>query len=294
MKPHLLPLILAGAIPAILLGQTQENQDATETTEAKIIGEIPDGTPSEPAPPPVKLVIAPEDVLESKTVEVGERQITMERIAPLELPPIPEPAPPPDPLSPEVQQQIQELSAKYRETTLVFLGATIFHSADLPGPRTLIRVWDQKSKTSYSCWSSANWNWLGGIGSFQGDDGQPYAFIMSHSNMDIDRWSEFMEERGKEYVPPTVPELPAGDATFVVTEGAPTAEALAPITVLHQIINKDGEELKTAYEGCVRAQKEREEFLRANPPQPKNIVIRHWRMDEAGQQGITPKPAVAR
>ncbi len=207
MKPTLLPLVLAGAIPAIIWGQTLDGQEATDpstetTTEARIIGEIPDGTPSEPAPPPAKLVVAPEEVLESKTVEVGERRITNEKIAPLELPPVPEPAPPPDPLAPEVQQQIQQLSAKYRETTFVFIGATIFHSADLPGPRTLVRVWDQESKTSYSCWSSANWNWLGGIGSFQGEDGQQYAFVMSHSNMDIDRWSEFMEERGKEYVAP--------------------------------------------------------------------------------------------
>ena len=298
MKLTLLPLVLAGAIPAILWGQTLDGQEATdpstETTEAQIIGEIPDGKPSEPAPPPAKLVVAPEDVLESKTVEVGERQITTEKIAPLKLPPIPEPAPPPDPLSPEVQQRIHELSAQYRETTLVFLGATIFHSADLPGPRTLVRVWDQESKSGYSCWSSANWNWLGGIGGFQGKDGRQYALIMSHSNMDIDRWSEFMERHGKEYIAPPVPELPAGDATFVVTDGTPPEDALAPVIALHQLYNKDWEKLKAAYEGRERARLEREEFLRANPPRPKNIVIRHWRMDEAGQQGITPKTAVAR
>ncbi|MCW1922550.1 hypothetical protein OKA05_08285 [Luteolibacter arcticus] len=294
MKRTSLILLLAGTIPAILWGQTQNEQGVTEITEAQIINDLPDGAPSEPAPPPAKLVVAPEDVIETKTVEAGERQITIEKIAPLQLPLVPEPAQPPDPLSPEVQQQLLELGETHRETTFVFIGATIFQAADLPGPRTLVRVWDQETQASYSCWSSANWNWLGGVGSFQGEDGRQYALIMSHSSMDVDGWSEFLEEQGTAYDLPTVPELPAGEASFVVSEGAPAAEALSPVVALHQLYNKDGERLKAAYEGRQRAQQEREEFLRANPPRPKGIVIRHWRMDEAGQQGITPKPAVAR
>lgn len=294
MKFHHLPLILAGAIPAVVWGQIEGDGDATESTGAKITGEIADGTALEPSLPPTKLVVAPEDVLESKTVDLGQRQITTEKIAPLELPPVPEPAPPPDPLAPEVQQQIHELGEKHPDSTLVFIGATVFRSADLPGPRTLVRVWDQESKSSYSCWSSANWNWLGGIGGVQGEDGRQYVLIMSHGVMDIDRWSEFMEEQGKEFAAPALPEFAAGEATFVVSEGSPTAEALAPVTALHQLYNKDGEKLRAAFEGRERARQEREELLRTNPPRPKNIVIRHWRMDEAGREGITPKPAVAR
>lgn len=159
----------------------------------------------------------------------------------------------------------------------VLIEATIYRSADLPAPRSRIRVWDQENKTSFVCWSSANWNWLAGIVRFKGADGQQYALIMGESNIDIERSSQLWAQHGKEYVAPVMPELPAGEAAFLVTEGNPTAEALSPVTALHQIYDSDGEKLQAAFEGRVRAKEEREEFLRHNPPRPKNITIRYWR-----------------
>lgn len=116
----------------MLWGQTQDGQETTDANpnaiEAQIIGRISDAPPSEPAPPPVKLVISPEDVLESKTVEVGERQITVEKITPIELPPVPEPPPPPDPLDPAVQARIQEMRETRQSTHFVMIGATVYRS----------------------------------------------------------------------------------------------------------------------------------------------------------------------
>jgi hypothetical protein len=75
MKRILLPLIFACAIPAMLRGQNPdgpETPESSETTEARIIGEIPDGTPVEPAPPPAKLVVLPEDVIVTLEVRAGQ------------------------------------------------------------------------------------------------------------------------------------------------------------------------------------------------------------------------------
>lgn len=280
MKPNSQLLVFTGLLPALLLGQAlSQDSPAPEST----------------APPLSKLLIEPEDILSSKTEVLGGRQITIQRVAPIALPSAPEPAPPPDPLSPEVQQRLQEFRAKYSDTTMVSIGATVFRSASLAdGPRTLIQVWDRETKTSFKLWSSVNWTLLAGIGEVQGTDGQKYALMMNHSEVDLDGWAQLMAAHGQEYVAPAIPPLPTRQATFIVAEGAPTAAALAPITALHQLYNTDHARLQAAHDARQQERRDQEQALRENPPQPKNIVIRHWRMDEAGRQGITPKPAVTR
>ena len=164
MKRTSLLVIIAAAFPALLWGKAWAQDEAlsgdsgaTNNGEATVAGAVADGAPSSSVPSP-RLLIEPEDILDSKTEDLGDRMMTTQRIAPLTLPPIPAPAPPPDPLSPEAQQRLQELGAKYRETTIVFIGATVYHSATFSdGPRTLVRIWDQKSRTGFECWSSANW-----------------------------------------------------------------------------------------------------------------------------------------
>lgn len=280
MKKPFLPIISAGVIPALLWGQ-----DPSENSPA----------PVPPTLPLTKLVIEPEDILDSKTATIGDRQVTTQRVSPITLPPLPEPTPPPDPLSPEIQQRLQELGEEHRETTMVFIGATVIQSAGFPdGPRTQVQVWDQGTKTSFKLWSSANWALFAGLSTVQGTDGRSYALIMSHSEMDIDKWTQFMVAQDPEYVPPTIPAIPPGDPTFVVSEGMPSPEALAPITALHQLYKTDHARLQAEHQAREQAQRDQEALLRDNPPQPKNIVIRHWRMDEAGLQGATPKPAVTR
>ncbi len=289
MKSIAYTLVLLAAIPPLL------SQEAPSKTDAKILGHVADGTPSPPPPPIRRLVVEAEDILESKTTNLGDQRVTVQRIAPIELPPIPEPTPPPNIDDPETQERLRELGKKYRDTQILFVGATVYHSSTFENaPRTLVRMWDQKTKQYSTFWSSANWNWLGGFGSFEGDDGQQYMLIMSHSNMDIDRWSDFFARHGRKFTPPKVPEIPAGDATFILNEGEPSESSLTALKTLHKIYNTQGDRLQAAYEGREAARKAREEYLRENPEKPKNLIIRQWRIDPKGQAGFTPKPAVTR
>ena len=82
---------------------------------------------------------------------------------------------------------------------------------------------------------------------------------------------------------PAIPEFPAGNATFVITSGDPTAETLASIQSLHDLYNNEHDRLKAAYEGRERAQRLHEAKLKANPPQLKNIVLNYWRSDSAAK-----------
>ena len=64
---------------------------ATVPTAARILGEIPDGTPPPPVPPKPEFRIPAQDILEATTHEQGGRTITVQQIKPIALPPPPAP-----------------------------------------------------------------------------------------------------------------------------------------------------------------------------------------------------------
>jgi hypothetical protein len=279
----------------IHVAASQEIEPAVEKRPSAVIADpVSAMTQESPAKVVSKLVIAPEDVLETKVHDLGDRRITTQKLSPIELPLIPAPPPPPDPLDPAVQARMEALGAKYAKTTFVMIGATVYQSASFPdGARTRLTIQGQKGGL-VTCWSSADWELLGGTGGFVDQEGRKYALIMICSRIDLDRWADFVTRRGGNYVHPVVPAIPPGEATFVVSSGDPSPAALAALGALHELYNKDLEVLKARRNARNAEHLAREAERRANPPQPKDIVIRHWRMDEAGQQGITPKPAVTR
>jgi hypothetical protein len=279
----------------IHLAASQEIEPAVGKPPSAVIGDpVSAMTQESPAKVASKLVIAPEDILETKVHDLGDRRITTQKVSPIELPPIPAPPPPPDPLDPAVQARMQALREKHAQTTFVLIGATVYRSAAFPaGARTRLTIQGQKGGL-VTCWSSADWELLGGTGGFVDQEGRKYALIMICSRMDLDRWADFSAHRGGIYKPPAIPPIPPGEATFVVSSGDPSPAALAALGALHDLYNKDLEVLKARRTARNAEHLAREAERRANPPQPKDIVIRHWRLDEAGQQGITPKPAVTR
>ncbi|WP_367872278.1 hypothetical protein [Luteolibacter sp. Populi] len=271
-------LVLGFTIPAFLTCLSAE-EPAVEVAEAS---KMP------------TLAIKPEDVLQSETQQLEDRSITIERVSPIELPAVPEPAAAPEP-TPEDLERWQQLRENMPQTTLLSVGATIYHAAALNGEaRTLLLVRDQQDGKYFKCWSSADWRLFSGGNAQLEIEGRRYGLMMFPSTVDLDRWAQLYASRGLVFVAPVFPEIPAGNASFVVSEGNPTPEALEAITAFHQHYNSHLQEMRTAFQARELAQQQAAEKLRNNPVQPKNIVIRHWRMDAAGLQGETPKPAVAR
>jgi len=92
--------------------------------------------------------------------------------------------------------------------------------------------------------------------------------------------SELRTAKGLEYDAPDMPDFPEGEATFQIVGKQPAAEDLVPIQALHDLYNSEFNRLKTAWEGRERARIEREAYLKANPPQPKNVILNYWRTDK--------------
>lgn len=84
------------------------------------------------------------------------------------------------------------------------------------------------------------------------------------------------------------PVFQTGEIAFRVVEGdATNKEALVDLETLHDLYRSDGQRLKLAYEIRENALRERQAWLEANPPQPQDIIVRHWKVPEPAE--VAPK-----
>ena len=261
-------LALSGFCP-LVAGDLEDGTKVTiqsEVTTARIFGELPDGTPPSPEPAKPAFIVPAKDILETETHEQGGREITIQEIKPIELPP-PLMAPTAaDPNNPAVQARIAEHRANHPQSELIRLGACVFHPED-SAPRTLVNYWTAAGDAPVTFWSSADFSLLSGLINLVGNDGQTRSLLMMWSAANIGQDIESA---------PGIPQFPAGKATFIIATGTPTAENLASIQALHDVYNNEHEKLKAAFEGREQARLQQEAELIAHPPQPKDIVLSHW------------------
>lgn len=298
MKPQISRSLLVGSFLGLLPLCAQE-RPPTEVTDAasapatdvRVVGEIPDGSPSPPAEPKPRLVFQPEDILASRTKDLDGRQITFQKISPIELPPLPEPVPASALI--QTNEGLEQMREHFKDRRFVFLGASAYVSSESPDkPRAFLRLWPNKANTDpIDIWVNANFLWLTGFAEFESGD-TTYSLLMAISEVKVNRLNQIAARFGEEYDAPAPPDF--GDdakASFVVVAGNPSDEDLAPIRALVALYNSDKERLEAAYQGRMEAAAERAAELKANPPEKKNLVLKYWRMDRAGQEGATPKAA---
>lgn len=278
MKPIPSALLALAVLHTALHSQ---DEGVLEPTIARIIGVLPDGTPPPPAPPKPGFTIPSRDILETKVHQKDGRSITIQRIAPIALPPPPVAALS-EAIDPAFQERTEEISSKRPADELMILSATVFRAADSP-PRSLVRYW--AGGESVTLWSSADFALLSGFSSFTGSDGHARSVIMAWSHVDIDRMTDLMEKHRHEYDAPEIPQFPEGKASYLISSAKPSAEALIAIQSLHELYNNELVRLQTAYEGRERARLLREADLLANPPRPKDIILNHWRIGSATLAG---------
>lgn len=258
--------------------QTAVSPAAPVVTTARILGDIPDGTPPAPQAPKPEYKVANSDVLQTTTQEQGGRTITIQQIKPIALPPppAPEPAQAAAKASGEFQQRLAAFQEAHPRSEMMFIGATVYRSGDQP-PRTLIHIWPQGGGEAIELWSNIDMALIaGGVGNFQDSAGNTHNLMISWSNLYIDRLADLYASQGREYTPPPMPAFVAGKATFQVVGNQPAAEDLTAIQSLHDLYNNEHDRLQTAYEGREQARQQREAELKVNPPQPKDITLRFW------------------
>ena len=277
MKPiTFIALLLTASIAPL---RSEENVSTLPADSgARILGKIPDGTPPPPQPPKPKFEVASKDILQSAAYQQGGRTVTIQKIQPLALPPPPIPV---KPVTVELDEETSRRFDEYRKahpaTRFLMLGATVFHFNDSP-PRTLVRYWPPGKGKSVAFWSSVDFALIaGGIQSFADGAGRNNVMWIGWGNAKMGTRFDLQKGPNNRYGAPPLPEFASGPATFEDVGDQLTAEEVAPIQAIHDLYNKNYEQLKSAYEGRERSRLEHEAWVAANPQQPKDITLNYWR-----------------
>jgi len=132
-----------------------------------------------------------------------------------------------------------------------------------------------------TAWSAIDFNVFCGINRFICQDQEYILLFMGVENVNTEKRKLTAQRWGKVYQPPAFPDLPeTGTAEFVMVQGdAMDTKALEPITTMHELYREESVRLHADYAARLQAQAERETWLRANPPQPQDVLIRVWKTE---------------
>jgi len=269
-NPVLIKLFICSTLAILLMASTLDAENS-----ARILGEIPDGTPPPPEPLKPEFVVQTKDILESKTHQQGGRKITVQRINPI---------PPPiskkrqlaiTPSTPEIAERIEDFVEENPDAGFLFVGASVYRPKEGP-VRTFVNLWPQGQGEGISFWSSADFALLSGFSSFIGSDGKSRSMMMSWDNQEIASLKELTSHSENQDGIPQLASLAEGKATFFITSGKPTEETLAAIQSLHDLYNNEYPRLQAAFEGREKARLAQEAELKAHPPKPKDLTIQFW------------------
>lgn len=195
-------------------------------------------------------------------------------------PGLPDPPPPPEPRSiedPEVKAQLAELSAKYRETQIAFVSATVYDRN-----RTHLTVYPNGGiDKAVTVWSNLDFNHFSGLGSFEasetGGEVRSYSLLMGIGNENPDLRRRLLATRGLEYEGPEIPTLPDSPPAFAIATKHPDTDGVKLIEDLHALYRTEGLRMAEACAAREKAYEERRAYLLANPPKPKDVTVHFWK-----------------
>ena len=285
-------LILAVGLTPVF-GQDSAVPNPDTTGQTATVAPVADGDEPTPEQAKPRLVVSEGDVLQTWNVVIGTQTVSFQKLRPLTLPVIPEPAM--VETEPEKTEALRQAAREYaKKRRFVFVGATVYVPDNDPDKAvSLVRFWPNAGGEAVTMWVNANMLWLCGTAEFKTDE-MVYSLMMMCSEFDIERRKRIAGMSKFAWQAPEFPEFPNGDITYLVVDGTPAADDLKPFDSFLELYRNDRTRLRRDYEmRKLEAERERLERLAA-PPDVKAINIRYWRLDEAGNDGVEPKPAVIR
>lgn len=208
--------------------------------------------------------------------DLGDRMVVLEEVGMDVLPKI-EPI---DDRDPEVRkEQSDELGSVgviFPEVTYLLMAGTVYRFSD-GSTSSRIQCFGPGDSGLLVLWSSIDWNVLRG-GRFELANGRQIALTTMLSTWDEASAKAAARALGMSWQPPETPEFSSEKATFRFLSGKPSQQLLDDLTALHEIYDRDRDELHAV--ALVRAGKEAEaarlrELEAANPPPPEDIHIQY-------------------
>jgi len=222
--------------------------------------------------PPVQF-----QVLKSWKVDVGDRSIFLNRVAPPVLPTgasvVAEPAPPPSAEDLEIARR-----RRGKATAVLFLSATVYD-------RKFTEIRGMDGRHEYRAASNIDFNLIPCMGTFESDD-TVYSLLLATSNQGTD--ANGMIERSAPGIAktptlaerfPKLAELSPTRAQYLPLETAtgalPEENDLKALDALHAFFEANRERLAADYTTAEAARIEQEGMPKEPPPKPKDIIINY-------------------
>ena len=243
--------------------------------------------------PPIKF-----QVLERRTIDLGNRSLFLNRVVPPKLPPAPAPTPsPPEPqFTLEQKQALAEREAK--QTVVLFLSVTVYD-------RKVSELRWSDARGSHRAFSNIDFSYLAGMGGFETPD-TSYTLMMGLGNETraerIDDGRSLTTDELKNDLQlddPPATNFSATRSEYVIVEdksaSAPPAEDLTALDTLHVYFDANKQRLIDEYDEREAANAARKQWLEEHPPVPKDTVINYWVGEGVGttilkKQGMGGRP----
>jgi hypothetical protein len=257
----------------LIVSHAQEIAEQTATLIEPIVK--PQITNPTPAPAQERLDVPPEDIISSKVVIREGQKLTIQQIEPQEIIPLPAPLPQ-QPLTPEQEAARAARRASMGKFRTLMVSCTVHD-----GSKTLLR-WsshDKQPVEHFTAWSNVNFHHLTSLNRFKKID-TTYNVMFGIGDVDTAQMNHLHARRNTTYTPPTIPTLPAdakNSPSYLVTEGNPTIDDLAPIDGLHELYQAHHADLIAEHQRIKEINAKRAAELAANPPDPTpDLIIRYW------------------
>ena len=275
--PRLLLAVLAVATAPPLFAEPSAN-----TTTARIIGGLPDGTPPPPEPSKPGFTVKPSNLLFSKTQQQGGRTLTLGEIKPIALPAPLKPTLP-APTDPAVQEHFKALRQVHHETSLLLVGATISHLPD-GSVHSHVTLQPLGIGEPVTFVSSADFGLLAGIRSFIDSAGKTHDLIMSWSVEPNEPSSTRATRLQRNNDLKKLPKLPPGPATYTLISGSLTPTTHIALKALHHLYQSEQPRLLAAHQA---RELTRLAAIKSPPPLPKNLILHHWNIGQSTPPPVT-------
>lgn len=207
-------------------------------------------------------------MLSTEVHDLGDRNLILEQVTPPE-PTTPAPAPEPTPA--ELQARQQALDERLSITDTAMLSATVYD-----GTKTLLRWPVAVSGEPLSAWLNVNFNHFADRATVE-HNGRKFRLSIGLGNIDTAREAARYACHGMAWQAPAIPAFPSVEPAVIWAAGStPPPAAVDLIEGILAAYRAGGPQMKLAWEQKQQAAEQQQQEQAANPPQPQDIVIRHW------------------
>ena len=222
-----------------------------------------------PQPSPIHF-----QVLHSKRVNLGDHLMILNRVVPPVLPPVPPPASPPNPA--EVADADASAAVPQKRIVMLFLSASIFD------PQVLA-LQCYADEHEFRFLANMDFNLLVHVGSFETADAV-YSLATGVPNASAEEAADFdtlvLGQGVQAGTAAQNPQPAAVRIAYVINEDEPESqpppEILAALSSLRKFYETNRARLAEDFAKREAARVAREQWLKDNPPKPKDTIINYW------------------